>query len=143
MQRIDTTGIKEIYVEIDEKEYKLAEKTVATVNELLGVYRRNEGQPEYKLWLEEMRVILGEKAAAELFSMGRNENVDRLHRIRTGVMRAFDANAEETMQEEMESGLEQMNRATAALTAIVDKIEKIAKLDDGPRSEAKGVIRRG
>ena len=143
MQRIDTTSIKEIYVEIDGQEYKLAPKTVATVNDLLSVYRRNEGEPEYKLWLEEMRVILGEKAAAALFNKGRQENVDRIHRIRSGVMRAFDTNADETIAEEMESSIEQMNRATAALTAIVDKIGKVTRLEDGPTSEAKGVIRRG
>lgn len=143
MQRIDTTGIKEIFVEIDGKEYRLAMKTVATVQDLLSAYRRNEGEPEYKLWIEEMRIILGEKACAELFNKGRYENVDRIHRIRTGVMRAFDTNADETLREEMENSLEQMNRATAALTAIVDKIGKVAKLDDSPGGEAKGVIRRG
>ena len=143
MQRIDTTGIKEIFVEIDGKEYRLATKTVATVQDILSAYRRNEGEPEYKIWLEEMRIILGEKACAELFNKGRQENVDRIHRIRTGIMRAFDTNADETMQEEMENSIEQMNRATAALTAIVDKIGKVAKLDDNPGGEAKGVIRRG
>ena len=143
MQRIDTTGIKEIFVEIDGKEYRLTAKTVATVQDILSAYRRNEGEPEYKLWLEEMRIILGEKACAELFNKGRQENVDRIHRIRTGVMRAFDTNADETMQEEMENSIEQMNRATAALTAIVDKIGKVAKLDDSPGGETKGVIRRG
>lgn len=45
---IETSNLKDISVEIDGKVYPLAPKTVAIANELHGLYRRNEGQPEYK-----------------------------------------------------------------------------------------------
>lgn len=137
---IETTNLKDISVEIDGKVYPLAPKTVAIANELHELYRRNEGQPEYKTWLAEMEIILGKKAAGELFHSGSKENIDRMHRIRSGVMRAFETNVHDTEADEMEAGIDQMSKATAALSDIIEQISKLASVNMAANKSAAGAI---
>lgn len=140
MQIIETTNLKSISVEIDGVVYPLAAKTVAIATELQELYRRNDGQPEYKTWLGEMEILLGKKAAAELFHSGKQENIDRIHRIRSGVMRAFETNVNDTLDDEMEAGLDQISKATAALSDIIEQISKLAAVNMAANKSAAGAI---
>ena len=52
------TDIKAITVEIEEKEYTVAAKTVEIADRLAEAAKKCAGQPEYKLWLAELEVLL-------------------------------------------------------------------------------------
>lgn len=93
------TEVEKVTVEIDGVEFAVAEKTVAVAEELLSLQRRMKGKPEYALWLEELKILLGKGAVKKLFYRGKKENIDRLQRIHAGVCSAFEKNAERVEQE--------------------------------------------
>ena len=61
MIRIDT-DVSEVIVEIEEKEYALAPRTVEVMEKLQEAERSNMGKPVYKLWLAELEILLGKEA---------------------------------------------------------------------------------
>ena len=134
MNRIDTE-ISSITVEIEEKEYPVAEKTVAIAEQLLGARRHLDGEPEYKLWLEELSIMLGKPAVRELFSSGKSENIDRLQRIHSSVLRAFNHNSDELREQETDRQREQL----AFINDFLRQLVSIMKTDG---NGSKPVIRR-
>lgn len=127
------TDIKAVVVEIEGKEYPVAEKTVEVAEKLNDAARKCSGMPEYKLWLAELDVLLGKDAARELFVSGKKENIDRIHRIHSGVMRAFDYNASALQEEETE----RQRELIAPLTELLRQVAAVS------RGEEKKVVRRG
>ena len=92
MERIDTR-IERVRVEIEGRQYALAEKTVGLAKELIETRRKLGSAPGYRLWMAELRLLLGRRAVKRLFPHGDKENIDRMQRIHGGVMRAFEHNA--------------------------------------------------
>lgn len=127
------TEIDNVIVEIEDKEYPVTEKTVETADKLAEAAKKCAGQPEYKLWLAELEVLLGKNAMKELFNSGKKENIDRIQRIHAGVLRAFDHNAD-TLQEE------ETARQQEALAPLTELLRQLANVS---RNEEKKVIRRG
>ena len=127
------TDIKAITVEIEEKEYLVAAKTVEIADRLAEAAKKCAGQPEYKLWLAELEVLLGKAAVKELFSSGRQENIDRIQRIHAGVLRAFDYNASALQEEETQ----RQQELIAPLTELLRQISAMNRADN------KRVIHRG
>lgn len=127
------TDIIGVIVEIEDKEYPVTEKTVETADKLAEAAKKCAGQPEYKLWLAELEVLLGKNAMKELFNSGKKENIDRIQRIHAGVLRAFDHNAD-TLQEE------ETARQQEALAPLTELLRQLANVS---RNEEKKVIRRG
>ena len=134
MNRIDT-DISPITVEIEDREYPVAEKTVAIAEQLLAAQKRLDGEPVYKLWLAELDVLLGKPATRELFPNGKDENIDRLQRIHAGVLRAFDHNAELLQDQETERQREKL----AYMSDVLRQIITIARADAKP---ARPVVHR-
>lgn len=126
------TGIEAVAVEIEDKEYPVAEKTVEIAEKLAEAAKKCAGMPEYKLWLAELEVLLGKGAMRELFTGGKKENIDRIHRIHSGVMRAFDYNAQALQEEEAE-------RQRELLAPITELLRQVAAMN---RAEEKKMIRR-
>lgn len=143
MQIIDTTVLAEMTVEIDGKEFAVAPKTVETASKLMSVYRTHKDSPEYKVWLAELEILLGKDAVAELFTGGKQENIDRIHLIRSGVMRAFEYNAEQTAASEMEERVGMINNAARALTSICDRLGAIANIEAKAADSNSAGVRRG
>ena len=127
------TEIDNVIVEIEDKEYPVTEKTVETADKLAEAAKKCAGQPEYKLWLAELEVLLGKNAVKELFNSGKKENIDRIQRIHAGVLRAFDHNADALQEEETA-------RQQEALAPLTELLRQLANVS---RNEEKKVIRRG
>ena len=127
------TDIKTITVEIEDKEYPVAAKTVEIADRLAEAAKKCAGQPEYKLWLAELDVLLGKAAVKELFSSGRNENIDRIQRIHAGVLRAFEYNASALQEEETQ----RQQELIAPLTELLRQISAMNRADN------KRIIHRG
>ena len=127
------TDIKAITVEIEEKEYPVAAKTVEIADRLAEAAKKCAGKPEYKLWLAELEVLLGKAAVKELFASGRRENIDRIQRIHAGVLRAFDYNADALQEEETQ----RQQELIAPLTELLRQISAMNRADN------KRVIHRG
>ena len=120
------TDIKAITVEIAEEDYPVAAKTVEIADRLAEAAKKCAGQPEYKLWLAELEVLLGKAAVKELFSSGRNENIDRIQRIHAGVLRAFDYNASALQEEETQ----RQQELIAPLTELLRQISAMNRADN-------------
>jgi hypothetical protein len=118
MKTIDTY-INEMSVEIDEKVYAVAAKTIETAEKLMDAAKRMDGQPEYKLWLAEMEVLLGKAAVKEIFPNGRKENLDRMYRIYCGVIEAFEYNAEQVNSEKLEAQQDKIAGVTDMLKQLI------------------------
>ena len=126
------TEIEKVVVEIEEKEYPVVEKTVETADKLAEAAKKCTGQPEYKLWLAELEVLIGKNAVRELFNGGKKENIDRIQRIHAGVLRAFEHNAASLREEETA-------RQQELLAPLTELLRQLAAVS---RSEDKKVVRR-
>ena len=93
--------IDRVRVEIEGRLYPLAEKTRAVADALIAARKRLRRAPEYRLWQAELRILLGRRAMARLFRSGSRENLDRMQRIHSGVLRAFEHNAEAVNSERL------------------------------------------
>lgn len=93
--------IDRVRVEIEGRLYPLAEKTKAVADALIAARKRLRRAPEYRLWQAELRILLGRRAMARLFRSGPRENLDRMQRIHSGVLRAFEHNAEAVNSERL------------------------------------------
>ena len=137
--KIDTE-IPEIIVEIDEKEYPVAPRTVAICEKLLAAEKACVGKPNYTLWLQVLEILLGKAACKELFSGGKAENVDRIQRIYAGVAGAFNHNAEEIETERQTEKLEALTGALAPLNELLRHVRAMEKNDNNGNIRE---IRRG
>lgn len=135
--RIDT-DIPEIIVEIDDKEYPVAARTVAVCEKLLAAEKACIGKPQYELWRQELEILLGKPACKELFTAGKAENVDRLQRIYAGVAAAFNHTADEITAEDQERKLEALGTALTPLNELLRNIRALDKNKENIRE-----IRRG
>ena len=104
------TKIDRVRVEIEGRVYALAEKTVEVAEALRRVRRKYRDAPGYRLWLAELRVLLGKRAVKRLFTDGERENLDRMQRIHDGVLRAFEHNAAQIEEEHLAAALRQLCR---------------------------------
>ena len=126
------TEIQPVVVEIEEKEYPVAEKTVEIADKLAEAAKKCAGQPEYKMWMAELEVLIGKAAVRELFTAGKKENIDRMHRIHAGVIRAFDHNAQTLQEEETE-------RQREMLAPITELLKQVSAMN---RADGKKAIHR-
>lgn len=95
MKKIDTR-IDRVCVEIEGQRFLLKEKTIGLAERLRTVREKYRNAPGYRLWMAELRILLGRRAVKRLFTHGDRENLDRMQRIHAGVLRAFEHNAEQT-----------------------------------------------
>ena len=130
MTRIDTE-IPEVIVEIEDKEYTVAPRTVEIMDKLIEVGKDYAGKPNYRLWLAELEILLGKKACKELFPDGKNENVDRLQMIYSGVVRAFQHTDEEISTLTREREMQAVATALAPVNELLRNIKTMEKKSTG------------
>ena len=104
------TKIDRVRVEIEGRVYALAEKTVEVAEALCRVRRKYRDAPEYRLWMAELKILLGKRAVKRLFTDGEGENLDRMQRIHDGVLRAFEHNAAQIEEKHLAAALRQLCR---------------------------------
>ncbi len=126
MTRIDTE-IPEVIVEIEDKEYTVAPRTVEIMDKLIEVGKDYAGKPNYRLWMAELEVLLGKKACHELFTSGKSENVDRLQMIYSGVARAFQHADEEISASIRERDIQAVATALAPVNELLRNIKAMEK----------------
>ena len=110
MMQIETK-IDRVRVEIEGRVYPLAEKTIGVAEALCRVRKKYRDAPGYKLWMAELKVLLGRRAVKKLFTDGEKENLDRMQRIHDGVLRAFEHNAAQIGEEHLAAALRELCRA--------------------------------
>lgn len=141
---IINTEVNKIYVEIEGNEYELAERTVGIEEKILSAVNACIGKPRYMVWLAELEVLLGKSVVKKLFTSGKNENLDRLYRIHSGVVMAFEKDRLDT--DAMIASERADNVDLSNITEPVDKLNKlfdhVDKLTQAPTDDRK-VIRRG
>ena len=129
MIRIDS-DVQDVIVEIDDREYTLAERTIETFERLLSAEREYLGKPGYQLWQAELEILLGKTAFREIFPDGKKTNLDRLQRIYVGVANAFNH-----VQEELdESRRERLASTIAPLTDMFRQL-RAANASSAQRTE--------
>ena len=133
MIRIDT-DVPEIIVEIEDKEYPVAARTVEVMDKLAEAERANMGRPIYKLWLAELEILLGKAACKELFTAGRLENVDRVQMIYAGVAKAFRHTDDAVTAATREKDAEAVATALAPLNEMLRHLRALEK----PENKAVG-----
>lgn len=126
--RIDV-DIKQITVEIGDKEYPVAEKTVEIAERLRKADESAAGTvKQYESWLAQLKILLGELAVKELFPDIRISNLDCIEQIYYGVMKAFDYNGDQ-MREEREAEqmrkIKEYSNTLAPFAAAMDKYPKV------------------
>lgn len=121
------TDISSIIVEIEGNEYPIAEKTVETADKLIDAQKRCAGQPQYKMWMAELEVLLGKPAISALFSRGKKENIDRMQRIHAGVVNAFEYNAAAVADEQAKQQMEQVAPINDLIQQINTMMRNAAK----------------
>ena len=121
------TKIDSVRVEIEGRVYALAEKTIAVAEALRRVRRKYRDTPGYRLWLAELRVLLGKRTVKKLFTDGERENLDRMQRIHDGVLSAFDYNANKLREDRIRREQEPIE----SVRGLYRQIEKTIQAADG------------
>lgn len=117
--RIDTE-IRPVVVEIDDKEYPVAAKTV-DIAEKLQKAETAAGKVNklaFVLWREHLEILLGRAAVKELFPGGNAENLDRMEAIYYGVMDAFNYNGREQRDARREASVSEVREIAEALKPV-------------------------
>ena len=126
MTRIDTE-VPEVIVEIEDKEYSVAPRTVEVMDKLIEASLNNAGKANYKLWMAELEILLGKEACRELFTGGKGENVDRLQMIYSGVVKAFQHMDEEISNNTRERDIQAVATALAPVNELLKNIKSMEK----------------
>lgn len=129
MERIQTLVLPAA-VEIEGAEYRVAERTVAVEEALRAAQKQLEGKPAHRLYLRELKILLGEAAVKQLFAAGRRENVDRLQQIHAGVCAAFERNAVRVERERAARHAQQWSDLTAALAPIAAVLRQLERAEE-------------
>ena len=116
------TEIQPVIVEIEDKEYPVAAKTVDVAEKL---HKAEDdavkgGKPQFELWKAQLEILLGRAAVKELFAGGKTENLDRMEAIYYGVMNAFDYNGREAREARAEETAATAKDLAEALKPLAD-----------------------
>ncbi|MEA4899327.1 MAG: hypothetical protein VB115_13955 [Christensenellaceae bacterium] len=130
--RIDP-DIKPVVVEIDDKEYAVAAKTVDIAEKLQKAEETavKTAKPQFELWLQHLEILLGRAAVRELFPGGKNENLDRMEAIYYGVLDAFNYNGREARSARAEDTVTEAKAIAEALKPLGDLMALLGGAGDG------------
>lgn len=126
------TEVENMVVEIDDKEYPVAPKTIEIVEKLYEIEAAYQNKPQYKMWLAELAVLLGDNAVNELFHSGKAENIDRIQSIFSGVAQAFHYHANALSDEGRTA---QMQAVATALAPVNELLRQVRALDKDEKKQ--------
>lgn len=129
MERINTE-ITRYTIEINDREYEIAENTIGIAEKLRKAEQDTQKEPRYKMWIAELEILLGRDAMREIFPGNKDDiNIDLLHRIYLGVATAFKANGEASEHEYMERDAREMRDVLAPITDTMKLVDKFSKVE--------------
>lgn len=111
---------------IEGETYEVAAKTVGVMEKLEALDKKAQTTPVYKLWPEELEVLLGREAVRQLFHAGKDEDLDRMMLIREQVLSEFNRAQDELAQEKAEK---QTRTAQQLLTQLEAVLRQAGKLE--------------
>lgn len=114
------TEIHPVVVEIDDREYEVASKTVDIAERLqkAEMSATKSGKLAFELWREHLEILLGRAAVKDLFPNGKNENLDRMEAIYYGVMDAFNFNARDRHEARRKASVSEVEDIADALKPL-------------------------
>ena len=124
--RIDT-DVRPVIVEIDDKEYAVAPKTVDLLEKLRHAEDMavKDGKMRHEMEIEQLELLLGRQAVRELFSAGKRENVDRVDAIYYGVLDAFDASSRARREARTDAMADEFRTIADALKPLAEMMALI------------------
>ena len=121
--------IRPVDLEINGVSYPVVEKTVDVARKIADILTsedRNE-KLQYVMWLEQLRLVLGEAAVEELFPAEHigEINLDFLEAVYSSAMEAFDYNGRELRSKQDKAELDYLHDLANTLITISDKVQQI------------------
>ncbi|HIZ77989.1 MAG TPA: hypothetical protein H9669_10310 [Firmicutes bacterium] len=116
-------GTKSRALEINGKEYQIAERTGTLVKRITEEHDEKLGElTEYERYKVLISAILGEEAFAELFPNGEEESLNKMAQVAWYAQEEFNADIKEMerqkRQKQTEDTLEDMEKFTAKLAKV-------------------------
>jgi len=124
MTNVIDTSIDQVIVIIDDVEYPLAENTIETREKLNACYKATAGKARHERQFAELEVLLGKTACKKIFSNGKKENLDRLYKIHSGVIMAFQANHFAVDNDAAETNMATLNEQIAPMNRLLENALK-------------------
>ncbi len=125
---------KQIVASIGGREYPVAPRTEKVEQAIRDHDASMGNKSQYSSDIELVTILLGEKAAGELFPNGENENLDRLYFIANKLVEAYRANYRELANEAAKS---QINPAIEQLKELAESVKPLIALTQGIPSKPK------
>ena len=121
---------KQIVASIGGREYPVAPRTEKIERTLRELEAGSGSVSQYESDMKTVQTLLGEKAAAELFPLGEDENLDRLYAIAVKLLGAYRANytelASESAKDQMDPILEQLKELSNNIKPLLEFSQKMA-----------------
>ncbi|MBQ6594874.1 MAG: hypothetical protein IJH78_04355 [Clostridia bacterium] len=121
MIRIESAPAR-IRVEIDGREYPVAERTPKTERRLARATRIGDPARRKRRLL---RVLLGRRAARELLPGKRRRDLDRLDLLAAGVLDAYRENRRRLRARRLEKAALELQAALAPIDRTLDRLERL------------------
>lgn len=125
---------KQIVVSIGGREYPVAPRTEKVEQAIRDHDAGMGNKSQYSSDIELVSILLGEKAAGELFPNGENENLDRLYFIATKLVEAYRANYYQIVDDNLR---ERANPVLEQLKELSDAVKTLTALKQGVPSKQK------
>ena len=115
---------KKIIVTIDDVDYEVAERTVAT-DKLLQEHNEKIGtMTNFEANYDLVKILLGAEAAKKIFPNGDKENVTRSYVIARGVDDAYQAEYQEIRDKEMDETLAKLDGFSSRARPVIEMIDR-------------------
>ena len=138
------TEIRPVIVEIGDKEYPVAPKTVDIAEKLHKAEDAaiKSKKLAYEMWREHLEILLGRTAVKEIFPGGKAENLDRMEAIYTGVMDAFNFNGREQREARTDAAVAEAKAVSDALKPLSDLFTLMGKAQPNEKVVGYPTIKR-
>ena len=124
-------------VEIEGREYPLAPRTARLAEKLRRVEEAGlrEGRPHHKVEMAQLSLLLGRRAARELFPRGGGEDLDRLDAIYYGVFAALEAPARLHRAQHTRALAEELRELAGAVRPLAEVAALLQSPGEAARTE--------
>ena len=114
----------DVYVRIDGEEYKVAERTPETDEQLRRHNENLDNMSSYDSSYNLVKILLGEEAVKKIFQKGKQENLNRMYFIAKGVDEAYQAEYQKMRDKEYEDTLNKLDNLAQRSKPVIDMIDR-------------------
>lgn len=137
MRTIEYRGRDAVTVNIEGREYALAERTERTEKELRELESRVQSDTQYESDLALIRILIGENAVSELFPNGEDENLNRLHYYAVKLGELYRDEYQQIEAERHETTLKRID----AITRRAESVLSLAEVASAKKAGRRGLPR--